>query len=77
MCGDVLANITGFEVIVVQYLVLDEMDLTKIRGWGLDMQTRAVLDCTFCLESVMVAQICGLEQTMKIAEVELQNLQSS
>jgi hypothetical protein len=77
MCRDVLANITGFEIIVVQYLVLDEMDLTEIRGWGLDVQTRAVLDCTFCVESVVVAQICGLEQTMKIAEVELQTLQSS
>ena len=54
MCDDVLANITGFKVIVVQYLVLNEMDLTEIRRWGLDMQTRAVLDCTFCVESVMV-----------------------
>ena len=39
MCGDVLANITGFEVTAVQYLVLDEMDLTEIRGWGFDVQT--------------------------------------
>lgn len=38
MCGDVLAYITGFEVILVQYFVLDEMDLTEICGWGLDMQ---------------------------------------
>jgi hypothetical protein len=77
MCGDVLANITGFEVIVVQYLILDEMDLTEIRGWGLDVQTRAVLDCNVCVESVMAAQICGIRTDHEIAEVELRNLQSS
>ena len=77
MCGDVLANITGFEVILVQYLVLDEMDLTEIRGWGLDVQTRAVLDCTFCVESVDGGSDLRVKTDHEIAEVKLQNLQSS